>query len=87
MKSVIALLCTCTIDETDYAPLNPYVLHIFNNATRRQCFNVMITNDNLVEGSEEFFLHLLEDPFAAPPIPTEFNANLATITILDQDGK
>ena len=48
----------------------------------------MITNDNLVEGSEEFSLLLLEDPFVPPPIQTVFNASLATVTILDQlDGK
>ena len=77
-------------DETDYTPLNPDTLDVFltfNNATRRECFNVRITNDILVEGSEVFSLLLLEDPFAPPPIPTLFNANSATITILDQDGK
>ena len=46
-----------------------------------------ITNDILVEGSEQFSLELLEDPFMPPPIPTMFNASLATVTILDQDGK
>ena len=83
--SVLALT-----DVTDYTPLNPDTLDIFltfNNATRRECFNVRITNDILVEGSEEFSLHLLEDPFAPPPLPTLFNASSATITILDQDGK
>ena len=84
------LLCTCTTDETDYRPLVADFLDVFltfNDATRRQCFNVMITNDILVEGSEEFSLLLLEDPFLPPPIQTEFNASLATVTILDQDGK
>ena len=48
---------------------------------------MMITNDNLVEGSEEFSLLLLEDPFAPSSIQTIFNASLATVTILDDDGK
>ena len=76
----------CTTDETDYTPLVD-VLLTFNTATRRQCFNVRITNDILVEGSEEFSLLLLEDPFVPPPTQTVFNASLATVTILDQDGK
>ena len=90
MNSVIAHLCPCTTDETDYTPLVPEfidVLLIFNNATRRQCFYVRITNDIQVEGSEEFSLLLLEDPFAPPPTQTVFNASLATLTVLDQDGK
>jgi hypothetical protein len=40
----------------------------------------------LVEGPEQFSLLLLEDPFQPPPIPTTFNASLATVDILDQDG-
>lgn len=85
--SVLALT-----DETDYTPLNPdsvdvFLTSPFNNATRRKCFNVRITNDILVEGSEEFSLLLLEVPFIPPPLPTLFNASSATITILDQDGK
>ena len=77
-------------DETDYTPLNPDTLDVFltfNNATRRECFNVTITNDILVEGSEEFSLLLFEDPFTQPPPSTLFYASSATITILDQDGK
>ena len=76
-------------DETDYTPLNPDFLDellTFSNATRRQCFNVRITNDVLVEGSEDFSLRLLEDPFVPPPIGIVFNASLATVTILDPGG-
>ena len=74
----------------DYTRLDPNlssVVLFFNDTTRRQCFNVVITNDDLVEGAEEFSLLLVEDPFAPPPIETVFNASLATVTILDQDGK
>ena len=87
--SVLALT-----DETDYTPLNPdtqgvEVFHasLFNNATRRNCNNVTITNDILVEGSEEFSLLLHELPFIPLPLSTLLYANSATITILDQDGK
>ena len=46
-----------------------------------------ITNDILVEGSEEFSLLLHEVPFIPLPLSTLLYANSATITILDQDGK
>ena len=81
---------TCTTDETDYTRLDPglsSVVLFFDDTTRKICFNVMITDDDLVEGSEEFSLLLLEDPFAPSPIATMFNASLVTVTILDQDGK
>jgi hypothetical protein len=86
VSSFIFLSCAYTTDETDYTPLNPDmldVLLIFNNAIRRQCFTVRITSDAMVEGPEHFSLRLLEDPFFPPPIPTTFNASLATVTILD----
>ena len=83
---------SCTTDESDYTPLIPDsldVLLIFDETNRRHCFNVLITNDILVEGSEQFSLELLPDPFQVgpPPIPVTLNASLATVTILDQDGK
>ena len=86
-NSVLALT-----DETDYTPLNldsleAFLTDSFNNATRRECYNVNITNDILVEGSEEFSLLLDEVPFIPLPPSTLFYANSATITILDQDGK
>ena len=87
--TIIIIAYHYNADETDYTPLIPEFLSellTFNDAIRRQCFNVRITNDMLVEGSEEFSLRLLEDPFAPPPIETVFNASLATVTILDQDG-
>ena len=80
-------------DETDYTPLNDLdsveliSTYSFNNATRRKCHNVTITNDILVEGSEEFSLLLQEFPFIPLPLSTLLYANSATITILDQDGK
>ena len=77
-------------DETDYTRLDPDALSVrleFSDTQRRQCFNVTITDDDLVEGSEEFSLLLQEEPFFPPPIDTEFNASMATVTILDQDGK
>ena len=41
----------------------------------------------LVEGREAFTLLLVEDPFLAPPIETMFNESVASVTILDQDGR
>ena len=83
---------SCTTDESDYTPLNPESLDVFltfDETNRRHCFSVSITNDTLVEGSEQFSLELLPDSFqiGPPPIPVMFNASLATVTILDQDGK
>ena len=86
MISLQLYLYTYTTDETDYTPLNPDFLDVvlnFNDTTRRQCFTLMITNDALVEGPEQFSLELLEDPFSPPPIPVIFNASLAAVTILD----
>lgn len=79
-----------TIDETDYTRISVALIDvvlIFDDATRRDCFLVRITDDDLVEGEEQFSLRILPDPFSPPPINTVLSPNMSIISIIDQDGK
>ena len=92
MVSCMVMIHTIIIlktDETDYGHLSPGVdvVLMFSNATRRECFNVEIINDMLIEGEERFSLVLMEDPSFPSPIDTEFFPNMVNITITAQNGK
>ena len=89
MAIVHTIITGLNTDESDYTPLSPGVdvILIFGDATRRDCFDVEIVNDVLVEGEEQFSLVLMEDPFSPPPINTVFFPNVTDITITDRDGK
>ena len=76
-------------DETDYSRIDPLlgnVVIFFNNADRRRCFDLGITDDDLVEGEEDLTLILFEDPFQPPQIMVEFSPNVTEVTIVDMDG-
>ena len=51
---------------------------------RRECFDVSIANDNLVENTESFSLLLQEDIFSQQTGAT-INPNQASVFILDDD--
>ena len=52
---------------------------------RRECFNVAITDDDLLEDIESFSLLLQEDMFISQTGAT-INPNLTEVFILDEDG-
>ena len=51
---------------------------------RRECFDVSITNDNLVENTESFSLFLQEDTFTSQT-GAIINPNRVSVFILDDD--
>ena len=71
----------------DYTVVTPDVILLFDNTTRRSCFNITITNDNLVEGVEQFSLEIHENPSESFPIDTVLSPNMSVVDIIDQDGK
>ena len=66
---------------TDYAPVQLVLL--FNEATSVITVDIVVLNDNVVEGNEAFTVELssLVNPFI------EIMPATATVTILDNDGK
>ena len=61
----------------------------FDEATRRQSFDVTIIDDELFEYTENFDLELRFDPFLAQPpsgVILLLRQNVSSICILDDDG-
>ena len=56
----------------------------FNAGVMRALFNVSISNDNILEGSESF--NLIIDSSSLPNEVTITNPNQTTVTIVDDDG-
>ena len=77
----------CSSDATDYDEItpsnNPLTLFTSDPSTHRQCFNVNITNDNILEDVERFALSLsLAEGSTAPVIVTP---DTSEVEIGDQD--
>jgi len=75
--------CVYTGDDVDYGS-GPYTVTIPAGETSIQ-FDVVITDDNIVEGSEEFSLAIQSKSF--PATVTRTNPGQMMITILDNDSK
>ena len=58
----------------------------FGNGTRRQCFNVTITDDIVREDAETFTV-TLEMAFNGSLPKILIHPEMVTVTILDNDGK
>ena len=59
----------------------------FDDATRREPFDVTIIDDELFEYTKNFDLKLRFDPFLAqPPSGVILRQNVSSICILDDDG-
>ena len=76
------------LDATDYGEItsfnNPLVAFTSDPSTHRQCFNVSITNDEVLEDMESFFLRLaLVD---GSTIPVNISPNMSNVDITDDDG-
>ena len=76
---------------SDYQEINAIDLNYltFNDANRRQSFDVTIIDDSFFElDVEDFTLELRFDPFAiSPPSNVILRPNVSTIEILDDDRK
>ena len=74
----------------DYRELNAEAFDVFltfNDANRRQTFDVTIVDDNALEFVERFNLELRFDPFAATPSGVQLNPNASAVYIQDNDSK
>ena len=64
------------------------VILTFSDANRRESFSVVIIDDPLFElDVENFTLELRFDPFGPPPSNVILSPDVATVEILDDDGK
>ena len=68
-------------DLQDFLPINQ-TLEGFGNSTRRQCFNVTITDDDVREEAETFTV-ALEKPGSLPVVL--IHPGTITVTIKDDD--
>ncbi len=85
---IITILLVYT-DERDYTATSGFsAIVAFNNDQRRSCVEIMITDDNVYENKEQFFLRLadLGGSFA---LPDNFvlSPNMSEINILDNESK
>ena len=80
-QSHSTFLITCT--DNDYGP-GPYILTIPSGDISAS-FNISITDDNILETMEEFFLCI--DPLSLPDDVTVGSEGNTTVVIVDNDRK
>ena len=73
----------------DYDSLNNFRLGPFSNDVRQLSFNVSVVNDNIPENDKMFSASLTLDPDDQARLGNRVTVspNVATVTILDNDGK
>ena len=75
-------------DETDYNEFtssnNPLVTFTSDPTTHRQCFNITITNDAVLEDTERFSLRL---SLAEANIDVMVSPDISEVEIIDNDCK
>ncbi len=78
-------------DPGDYVALqavNDLFFDIIDDDTRRTCIEVVIVNDNLLEGVEFFSVEVVPDPFVFDfPTNVQLDPNVIFVEILDNNGK
>ena len=82
------MFSACT-GPSDYAPIsavNRDTVLVFNNASRRSCFNVTITEDSIFEGLERFTVQLTPRVVNAPRRVSLF-PSAASIAIIDNENQ
>ena len=80
-QSRVLVLIKCT--DNDYNP-GPYILTI-PSGDISVSFNISITDDNVLETTEEFLLTI--DPLSLPDGVTVGNEGNTTVVIVDNDRK
>ena len=73
-------------DFTAIGPLTGFNRFPANSPIRRDCFNIVITNDTIYEMDEFFTLVLRQDPFPPTSSSIWIRTDNTTITILDESG-
>ena len=73
---------------SDYGALTGFLLGPFSDSVRRLSFNVSIVNDAIPEDDEDFTAHLTLLPADQARLRNRVTVrpDLATVTILDDDG-
>ena len=79
---------TSSVAPDDYGYLTNFHLSPFNNSVCQLSFNVSIVNDSIPEDDEMFTASLTLDPADQARLGNRLTVlpDLATITILDDDG-
>ena len=73
------------MDYDEFTSLtNPLVAFTSDPSTHRQCFNVNITDDGILEDTERFSLHLT---LADSNVPVLVNPEISEVEIIDKDCK
>ncbi len=73
-----------TAITVDQFLLTQFVAH---TPSRRECFDVVITDDSTLENEEEFYIDLYLDSLFGSQDRTRITLNSTTIRIIDDDGK
>ena len=81
-------------DPDDYGALqadNDLFIDIIDDDIRRTCVDVMIVDDDLLEGIEFFSIKVVPDPFVVNimqfPSNVRLDPDVTFVEILDKDGK
>ena len=84
----VICLFQCILDSSDYVEIsssnNPLVPFTSDPTTHRQCFNVTITDDLVLEDTEFFSLSL--SLAGGSTIPVTISPSVSTVEITDNDG-
>ena len=70
-------------ENTDFLPVNTQLILIVNSGTT-MCVTVDIVDDIVVETNQSFTLELSS---LTPTVTVSIGGDVATVTILDEDGK
>ena len=73
-----------TAITADQFPLTQFAAQ---TQSRRECFDVIITDDSTLENEEEFYIDLSLDSLFGSQERTRITLNSTTIRIIDDDGK
>ena len=77
----------CSQDVADYTQItasnNPLVPFISDSATHRQCFNVTIIDDGVLEDTETFSLNLTLVEGSTIPVVVDPDTSVVEITDMD----
>ncbi len=80
-----------TVSSMDYTAITadqfPLTQFAAQTLSRRECFDVAITDDGVLENEEEFYIDLSLDSLFGSQDKTRITLNFTTIRIIDDDGK
>ena len=84
----ILIIKLSNLDATDYDEFissnKPLVAFTSDPSTHRQCFDVNITTDGVLEDTESFFLSLTLAEGST--VPVNISPNTSNVDIIDDDG-